>query len=519
MAALFGHGNPLATQVGQLIERGTDGSQASENWMVLMEVCDIINETDEGPKDAARAIRKRLSQNMGKNHTAVMYTLTCLETCVKNCGRRFHLQVATKDFLSDLVKVIGPKYDPPQAVQEKVLSLIQTWADAFRGTPELKEIDKVYQDLKAKGIEFPMTDLDHMAPIHTPARSTSEVDPGLSRLRPSTRAPQQAPVSPPTPQAPTGPINPSAEQMTKLKTELNVVQGNLRVMSEMLMELSPSNIDPSDLELLQELNRTNRQMQQRLVELIDKIANEEATNELLRINDDMNNVFLRYERFERYRTGQSGQQSSQPSEPLPSESVSPPSYEQASSPAPVPSQPAPAVGNLIDLGDDTHVPAPQLAPQVTSQMANLDIGKNSAPATGHNDDDFDMFAQSRQSFDTNKQTMGSYANQQEDQFNKAGLGAVVNSKNNLTKEEEEVLKLQDKETDYAEMEQWLTAEQKASLNEHKNQQKDSLSSSEFDSFLNDRAQAADTLPSITAATGQRSRKLQKDDEENPLFAL
>lgn len=29
-------------------ERGTDGSQASENWAILMEVCDIINETDEG---------------------------------------------------------------------------------------------------------------------------------------------------------------------------------------------------------------------------------------------------------------------------------------------------------------------------------------------------------------------------------------------------------------------------------------------------------------------------------------
>lgn len=66
--------------------------------------------------------------------------------------------------------------------------------------------------------------------------------------------------------------------MTKLKTELNVVQGNIRVMSEMLTELTPTNIDPSDLELLQELNRTNRQMQQRLVELIDKIGNEEATS-------------------------------------------------------------------------------------------------------------------------------------------------------------------------------------------------------------------------------------------------
>jgi hypothetical protein len=43
--------------------------------------------------------------------------------------------------------------------------------------------------------------------------------------------------------------------------------------------------------------------------------------------------------------------------------------------------------------------------------------------------------------------------------------------------------------------------------------------SEFDSFLADRAQAPDTLPTIAATTGQRSRKLQKDDEENPLFAL
>ena len=49
-------------------------------------------------------------------------------------------------------------------------NLFQTWADAFRGNQELKEIEKVYQELKQKGIEFPMTDLDNLAPIHTPAR-------------------------------------------------------------------------------------------------------------------------------------------------------------------------------------------------------------------------------------------------------------------------------------------------------------------------------------------------------------
>ena len=107
------------------------------------------------PKDAVRAIKRRLQQNAGKNHTVIMYTLTVsmhlrsvwkksdylndfrpisnvclfwfmfvcvqiLETCVKNCGRRFHLLVTNKDFIQDLVKLIGPKNDPPAELQEKV---------------------------------------------------------------------------------------------------------------------------------------------------------------------------------------------------------------------------------------------------------------------------------------------------------------------------------------------------------------------------------------------------------------
>lgn len=41
-----------------------------------MEICDLINETEEGPKDAIKAIRRRLQQSVGKNYTIVMFTLT-----------------------------------------------------------------------------------------------------------------------------------------------------------------------------------------------------------------------------------------------------------------------------------------------------------------------------------------------------------------------------------------------------------------------------------------------------------
>lgn len=38
-------------------------------------------------------------------------------------------------------------------------------------------------------------------------------------------------------------------------------------------------------------------MQERVVDLIGKLAHDELTAELLQINDEMNNLFLRYSRF------------------------------------------------------------------------------------------------------------------------------------------------------------------------------------------------------------------------------
>lgn len=82
-----------------ILEQATDGSLPSESWDLNMAICDLINETEEGPKDAMKAIRKRLTQHAGRNFKVLMYTLTVLETCVKNCGRKFHVLVSQKDFL------------------------------------------------------------------------------------------------------------------------------------------------------------------------------------------------------------------------------------------------------------------------------------------------------------------------------------------------------------------------------------------------------------------------------------
>eukprot|EP00069_Balaena_mysticetus_P007706 bmy_19338T0 len=221
-----------------------------------MEICDIINETEEGPKDAIRALKKRLNGN--RNYREVMLALTVLETCVKNCGHRFHVLVANRDFIDGvLVKIISPKSNPPTIVQDKVLALIQAWADAFRSSPDLTGVVHAYEELKRKGMEFPMADLDALSPIHTPQRSVPEVDPATAMPR-SQSQPRTSSGSSSAPQAPAlsaaGPITANSEQIARLRSELDVVRGNTKVMSEMLTEMVPGQEDSSDLELLQVLS-------------------------------------------------------------------------------------------------------------------------------------------------------------------------------------------------------------------------------------------------------------------------
>ncbi|XP_045055111.1 TOM1-like protein 2 isoform X4 [Desmodus rotundus] len=513
-------GNPFSTPVGQCLEKATDGSLQSEDWTLNMEICDIINETDEGPKDAIRALKKRLNGN--RNYKEVMLALTVLETCVKNCGHRFHILVANRDFIdSVLVKIISPKNNPPTIVQDKVLALIQAWADAFRSSPDLTGVVHIYEELKRKGVEFPMADLDALSPIHTPQRSVPEVDPATTMPRSqlqqrtssgSYSSPPPAPYS--SPQAPalsvTGPITANSEQIARLRSELDIVRGNTKVMSEMLTEMVPGQEDSSDLELLQELNRTCRAMQQRIVELISRVSNEEVTEELLHVNDDLNNVFLRYERFERYRSGRLV--------PNASNGVLNEVTED----------------NLIDLGPGSPaVVSPMVgstAPpsSLSSQLAGLDLGTESVSGTlsslqqCHTHDGFDMFAQTRGNSlaEQRKTYVGSFLWLSED-----GRGGVVPVWPQPA--QRGLLTRVTYEDPQAVGGLASALDSRKQISEVKGDDlEEGVTSEEFDKFLEERAKAAEMVPNLPSppvespapASSTPGRK-KSERSEDALFAL
>ncbi|MED6283645.1 E3 ubiquitin-protein ligase tom1 [Characodon lateralis] len=172
-------GNPFSSPVGQRIERATNSSLPSEDWELNVEICDIVNSSEEGPRDAVRAIKKRIVAN--KNFKEIMLALTVLETCVKNCGYRFHILVTTRDFIEGvLVRSIIPRNNPPQVVHDRVLAIIQAWADAFRSSPDLTGVVSVYEDLRRKGLEFPVAQLDGYLLAQAPKKTIPENGPTVT---------------------------------------------------------------------------------------------------------------------------------------------------------------------------------------------------------------------------------------------------------------------------------------------------------------------------------------------------
>uniref|UniRef100_A0A8B9H5V5 Golgi associated, gamma adaptin ear containing, ARF binding protein 3b n=1 Tax=Astyanax mexicanus TaxID=7994 RepID=A0A8B9H5V5_ASTMX len=131
------------------INKATHPTNRQEDWEYIIGFCDQINKELEGPQIAVRLLVHKIHS---PQEWEAMQALTVLEACMKNCGRRFHNEIAKYRFLNELIKVVSPKYmgdSVPERVKMKIIEMLYSWTVAF---PNEAKISDAYQTLRRQGL-------------------------------------------------------------------------------------------------------------------------------------------------------------------------------------------------------------------------------------------------------------------------------------------------------------------------------------------------------------------------------
>ncbi|KAF3333175.1 target of Myb protein 1-like isoform X1 [Carex littledalei] len=334
-----------------LVDRATSDTLIGPDWTLNLEICDILNQNPRKAKDVIKALKKRISH---RNPKVQILALSLLESMMKNCGDVVHAYVAERDVLKEMGK-------PDGRVKQKILSLIDTWQEAFGGPRgKFPQYYAVYQDLLHAGFLFPERTEGSEA-IFTPAQTQP-----LQNYPASVRAEHHDRES----QASAIPDEPLMS-VTEINNALSIVD----VLIEMLNALEPGKKGALSQEVIVDLVEQCRTNKERVVKLVDSTTDEYILSKALALNDNFQKVLAQHDAIaagltvrdkpspppiqdndsaKQEKINSSGASTSKDEKPPPQVLAlpAPPPKSTATAPAPVKAEP------LIDLlsGDDLYKP-------------------------------------------------------------------------------------------------------------------------------------------------------------------
>uniref|UniRef100_A0ACD5WBB8 Uncharacterized protein n=1 Tax=Avena sativa TaxID=4498 RepID=A0ACD5WBB8_AVESA len=228
-------------------ERATSDMLIGPDWAVNIELCDIINMDPGQAKDALKLLKKRLGNKNSKVQILALY--------------------------------------PDLNVREKILSLIDTWQEAFGGpTGRYTQYHTAYQELVTAGVGFPPRE-ENTVPLFTPPqtqplRQPHVYPPGQSYEDVAIQASLQS-------------SGPAASALSL--SEIQSARGIVDVLDEMLNALDHRHPEAVREEVIVDLVGQCRSYHARVMDLVSDTGDESLLFQALGLNDELQRVLQRHD--------------------------------------------------------------------------------------------------------------------------------------------------------------------------------------------------------------------------------
>eukprot|EP00039_Didymoeca_costata_P018510 m.333751 g.333751 ORF g.333751 m.333751 type:complete len:444 (+) comp17213_c0_seq1:222-1553(+) len=344
------------TPLTDLIETAVSEGHPSDDPQIRSQICSLIQSSEPGPRDAARVLKKKLNNKTPP--ATLVKSLLVLKECMNVCGTSFHAQVADKQFMDNYAKLVHGKNAVGGVIREQALELLQDWKNRFQNVPMLGNIVATHILLVQQGVEFPDLQLQDSGMPASQTMTDEEMARQLSQQfereaaaatqprNPYSQQPQPVYNQAPMPQrqvrveyrvmhvTPGQRVECTREQKAKIRGDLDVVEQNVRLLSELVSgEQSDQTADV--LELIDDIARTCKSMQERILQLCEHVTNEDLTGELLVVNDKINDALEKHGTFQKRQNIQSSQAAevtrSQQSSAIPTQAATAPLLDFSSS--------------------------------------------------------------------------------------------------------------------------------------------------------------------------------------------
>ncbi|XP_057733634.1 TOM1-like protein 6 [Arachis stenosperma] len=260
------------------VEKATSDLLMGPDWTMNIEICDSINSNHWQPKDVVKAVKKRIQH---KSTKVQLLALTLLETMVKNCGDQVHFQIAERNILDEMIKIVRKKAH--MQVRDKILVLLDSWQEAFGGPGgKYPQYYWAYEELKRTGVVFPKRSLD-ASPIFTPPpthQASGSMHAGYGMPSGSSKTLDET----------------MATEIESLSlSSLESMRHVMDLLSDMLQAVNPSDRTAVKDEVIVDLVDRCRTNQKKLMQMLTTTGDEELLGRGLELNDSIQSLLAKHD--------------------------------------------------------------------------------------------------------------------------------------------------------------------------------------------------------------------------------